>query len=73
MQILLRSELKLIMAKTGKIFVEAEADIHQLKSIAEDIGEIIDMIPDYQQYEAEEIKNRIQQKFKKLLKLNTKH
>lgn len=48
--------------------IETDAGFDDLMSIAEGIGEIVDMIPEYQHYGAEKITDRIQNSFKKLLK-----
>jgi len=52
-----------------RVSCTVDASIDDLKSIAEDIGELVDMIPTYQQYQAEEITDRIQNHLKKLIKL----
>ena len=48
--------------------IEVAAGFYDLSSIAEDIGELVDMIPEYQHSEAEEITDRISKTFGKLLK-----
>ena len=47
--------------------IEVDAGFDELKSIAEDIGELVEMIPEYQHYEAEKITNRISSHFKNLI------
>ena len=50
------------------VLIETDAGFDDLSSIAEDIGELVDMIPEYQHSEAEEITDRISKTFGKILK-----
>lgn len=52
--------------------VEFVAGFDELKSIAESIGELVDMIPEYQHYEAEKITDSIQNEFANLLKYKSR-
>jgi len=51
--------------------IETDAGFDDLAKIAGDIGELVDMIPEYQLYEAEKVTKRIQNNFAKLLKCRT--
>ena len=57
--------------KKGEITVRIETDagFDDLMSIAGHIGELVDMIPEYQHYQAEEITDMIGEDFKKIMKL----
>lgn len=59
------------MASKGNITVNVKCKVHkdvrELLGIAEDIGELVDLIPDYQHQEAEKITDEIKNKMKRII------